>query len=242
MVASVDDVTRTETMLDSASLRAAHIQVLVTLAIENGYDGLDLDYEHLEPNYRTELTTFYSELADAFHAKGLEASATVVGDFDDVSPDDYAAIATKLDHLHVMMYDFHWAKSHAGPLAPLGWTKAVAEHAAATGHGGKFIFTLGNYAYLPDGFCTTTDCLAMCTGNFQTTTTELTTCPFNTPMNFNPGRQPNCSVAGGTMWYEDTASCEEKVAAAKAAGLGGIGYWTLGGEPDGFFDAIGKYY
>jgi spore germination protein YaaH len=34
------------------------------------------------------------------------------------------------------------------------------------------------------------------------------------------------------------ASMTEKAQLAKAHGLGGVGYWTMGDEPDGFFSAM----
>jgi spore germination protein YaaH len=40
------------------------------------------------------------------------------------------------------------------------------------------------------------------------------------------------------VWFEDVQSMTEKAALAKAHGLGGVGYWTMGDEPDGFFSAM----
>lgn len=242
MIAGVDDPVRIEKMLDSDDRRAAHVAEIVAIAVANHYDGIDIDYEHLPASYRDKLTRFYEDLAAAMHAQGMEASAAVRGDFNDVSTYDYGAVSRALDHLHVMVYDFHWGKTHAGPLAPLGWARAVTDLAVATGRAEKFIFALANYAYIPGAFCTTTDCLKLCTGDYKTTTSELSTCSFNQTDHFDGGRQPNCAVEGGTMYYEDAASLEEKIVVAKEAGLGGIGYWTVGGEPDGFFGAITAHY
>jgi len=50
------------------------------------------------------------------------------------------------------------------------------------------------------------------------------------------------------VYFDDLASHEEKVAAAaNAAGLAGITYWTIGGEPDrpgpkSFFEMIRSYF
>ena len=63
---------------------------LVALVVNNGYDGLDLDYENFAfvdgrkmrdatlPNW----TTFVAELGAAFHAQGKLLSATVPGPCD----------------------------------------------------------------------------------------------------------------------------------------------------------------
>jgi spore germination protein YaaH len=141
-----------------------------------------------------------------------------------------------------MGYDYHWSGSHAGPLAPLGWIQAVAHHAAATGAGDRFILALGNYAYTPTSYCSLADCAALCTASDVVTTTEMQSCIFNVDDHFGAGRAPNCTVAGGTMFFDDTASLEEKVQAAADAGLGGVGHWTIGKEPDGFAAMVKKYY
>jgi spore germination protein YaaH len=36
----------------------------------------------------------------------------------------------------------------------------------------------------------------------------------------------------GHLFFDDLASLEEKVVVAQNGGLGGITYWTIGGEPD----------
>ena len=56
------------------------------------------------------------------------------------------------------------------------------------------------------------------------------------------GVSPHCTTSQGDAWFEDASSVGEKVGLAQAQGFGGIGYWTLGGEPGGFFDAIKAAY
>ena len=49
-------------------------------------------------------------------------------------------------------------------------------------------------------------------------------------------------TAQGEIWFEDAGSIGEKAASAKANGFAGIGYWTVGDEPAGFFEMIRKHY
>jgi len=242
LIASVDDPAPTLTMLATSASRAAHIQALVKIARDSSYDGLEIDYEHISGTHREELTAFYGELATALHAVGLEASAAVYADPFNLSAYDYAAIAARMDHVHIMAYDFHGVTSHSGPLAPLGWVKATIALAVSTGQGKKFILALPNYGFTMKSFGTTAACIARCNGSYATTTKELETCIFNVEDHFEAGRQPNCMTSEGPLYFDDTASFEEKVKAAHDAGLGGVGYWTLSGEPDGFFAMLKKYY
>jgi spore germination protein YaaH len=242
LVAGVDDATPTEAMLDSASLRARHVATLVALATTMGYAGLDIDYEHLPPAYRDRFTVFMTDLATAMHAEGLEASVAVYAEAADASAYDYVALAKVLDHVHIMGYDYHWSGTHAGPLAPLGWIQSVASYAAATGHPAKFILAIPNYAYQPSSYCSLGDCPSACTGAVTATTTEMTGCSLNVYDHYIAGRAPSCMTAAGLQYFDDVASLEEKVAVARSAGLGGVGYWTLGKEPAGFFTMLAKYY
>ena len=52
------------------------------------------------------------------------------------------------------------------------------------------------------------------------------------------GLSPHCTTSQGDVWFEDAASMSEKASLAKANGFGGVGYWTMGAEPTGFFDAM----
>jgi spore germination protein YaaH len=241
MVAGVDDPVRIEAMLDSQTLRDQHVEALVNLAVTKGYAGLDLDYEHLPASYRDRVTAFVAEFADAMHAHGLEASLTVTTQAYEKSAFDYAALASAADHLHMMGYDYHWSGSHPGPLSPLGWIAASANHAASTGLASKFILLIPNYAYQPTSYCALGDCAAACTGPIATSTDEMTTCPMNASTHYSAGRTLTCMTVSGIQFFDDVASLEEKVSAAQTAGLGGIGYWTLGHEPSGFLDMIARH-
>ena len=52
------------------SLAAVNIGNLVQLAVNNGYDGIDLDYEDLAASDRPAFGAFVAQLASALHAKG----------------------------------------------------------------------------------------------------------------------------------------------------------------------------
>jgi hypothetical protein len=76
----------------------------------------------------------------------------------------------------------------------------------------------------------------------------MSVCPFR---NGGPviasGRAPNAQSSQGHLYFDDLASLEEKVAAAASAGIGGISYWNVGGEPDrpgarSFFDMVRAYF
>jgi spore germination protein YaaH len=242
LVAGIDDVNQVRGMFNDPTNLAAHVQVLVDLATQQNWDGLDVDYEHLwsaadRPGYQA----FLTQLVAAMHAVGKEVSIAVPA-IESPNPNnawDYDWLAQNLDELHIMGYDFHSLGTHSGPLAPLGWIDAVCAHAASTSAPSKWKLGLGNYGVTPSWQCDGDGCAAACNNSYATTTTHMATCSFGT---WDSGRAPNCSTANGQVFFEDLASMEEKVQKAQLHGLGGITYWVIGREYSGFFGMVAKYY
>jgi spore germination protein YaaH len=247
LVAGVDDdpngAPYVRQMLSDPQKVAMHVKNLVALAVAKGYPGLDIDYEHMWlASDRAPYEAFINQLSAAMHAAGKEVSIAVPALDQDTAGSAwrYADLVGPLDVLHVMGYDFHSIGTHSGPLAPLGWIEAVNAQAQATGHPEKFILGVGNYGTTPTTYSDSQTCVTRCGGTYATTTDHMATCPYG---NWAAGRAPNCTVQGGEqLFFEDTASMEEKVQSAKAHALGGITYWTIGGEPTGFFAMITSYY
>ena len=231
-------------MINSPTLRAQHEAAIVALVQGKGYDGIDLDYEHLAASDQAAFSQFASELSTQLHAIGKTLSFAVGGEMGATPATqwDYNALSQSADQLHVMGYDFHYLGSHPGPVAPLGWIQQVLAYidtVAGGGRAGKFILGLPNYGLAGSDSGTTgwfgssMDSINLVGGTYDTTTTHMATCPFTNGMTMASGRAPNAtSSTNGHVFFDDIASHQEKVAAAQAAGLGGITYWTIGGEPD----------
>lgn len=129
-------------VLTNPTARAQHVAALVALAVTNGYNGLDLDYEKFAfsdgsatwATTRPAWVAFVRELATALHARGktLTVTTPVMYDADrDGSSGywvyDWAGIAPYADRLRIMAYDY--SVSRAGPIAPLPWVTKVVSFA-----------------------------------------------------------------------------------------------------------------
>lgn len=258
---TLPDYLHVHRMINDPELRRRHVRALVSLVTDNGYDGLDLDYEHLDPLYlehdyspgqdglteRAAFTAFVAEAARALHAIGKTLSLAVPVRIDPPNPVfDYEALGRAADTLHVMAYDFHYdGGPHAGPVSPLGWVEAgIADIVSIDGGrlASKVVLGLPNYGMRgPEegGGVATHDCapssacLTLASGTYQTETDHMSHCD-QSKQRYRPGRSPNKALSSGEhLFFEDLASLEEKVAAAAHAGLGGITSWGIGGEPVG---------
>ncbi|WP_438004527.1 glycosyl hydrolase family 18 protein [Sorangium sp. So ce321] len=270
LVAAVDrpDVVAVHAMIHDPALRAQHVAGLAALVMENGYDGIDVDYEHLASVLgpgetveaeRSAFSAFIDELARALHAHGRTLSLAVPAVASARGVFDYEALSASADHVHVMSYDYHWGGGpHAGPVAPLGWLRRTVAYIGGIDGGArreKFILGLPNYGLLgpeaPEGGGAVVGCepLSKCRelagDSYATSTDHMSRCAEDGGERFEAGRAPNRVLASGAhLFFEDLESLEEKVVAASQGGLGGVTYWSIGGEPGGaaFFSMIERHF
>ena len=132
-------------VLADPAKRSQHVADLVALAVNGGYDGLDLDYEvfaftdarstwaSTQPNW----TAFVTELAAALHAQGKVLSVTipppcttanVCGPQSGYWVYNMTGIAPVVDRIRIMAYDYH--VNAAGPIAPLPWVRSMVAYSA----------------------------------------------------------------------------------------------------------------
>jgi hypothetical protein len=237
-----DSVDYLRTILSSPSNITAHAQALAALVQQHNYDGIELDYEHLwSAADRAPYVSLVTQTAALLHSAGkvLTLALPAIDQDNGQSAYDYAALNAQVDVMHLMAYDYHFlGGDHLGPLAPEGWVDAVTARAGTTGVPSKYVLGVANYAIGPGWYGSVPDAIAKCGGTYATTTDHMNVCPYGVR---TPGRAPNCASTAN-LWFEDSGSVTEKVASAKKNGLGGIGYWTVGSEPPGFFDAIKSGY
>jgi spore germination protein YaaH len=240
-----DDAARLRLIINDPARRTQHVAQLVQIVHDHGYDGLEIDYEHLwDAADRAPFSAFIQELSAAFRARGYELSMAIapIGTDNGANGYDYQVLAEAADTLHFMDYDFHYPAGHMGPIAPLGWVDAAFARAEATGHGDRFMLGLANYAIGSGWYATTRDAIALCLAAPVSVTDHMSNCSYN-DFHYSAGQAPHCTTQDhGEIWFEDLGSMEEKIQNAVSHHARGVAYWTLGGEMDGFFALLHKYY
>ena len=226
------DPVRVHAMLTSAAARSAHVQALVNLVVAKGYDGIDLDYEGLQAADRALFSTFVGEAAAALHQQGKKLSVAVhpktsePGTWDGPQAQDYAAIGLVADRVRVMAYDYHWATSTAGAIAPLGWVEQVVQFAVSKIAPSKVQLGIALYGYDWVG--------AQGTGlTFDQVATRLASSGATRQWSTADSAPWFRYSSGGVthdVWYEDAQSVAPKLALVDKYGLAGAVFWRLGGE------------
>lgn len=139
-------------LLASPAARQRAVGSLRDLCRQYGYAGVILDLENVVPDDRWALTRFVGELAGALHKAGKQLALALPPKTGDDDPAwnaayDYRELARLADFIAPMAYDYHWAGSPPGAVAPLEWVRQVASYAARAARPEKVWLGLAAYGY-----------------------------------------------------------------------------------------------
>jgi spore germination protein YaaH len=222
------------TMLASATTREAHATALAQLAIANGFDGIDVDYERVPTASRSAFTAFISSLGAKLHAANKKLSVTVYAKASDKEnwsgpgSQDWTAIGGSADSVKIMAYDYHWSTSAPGAITPLDWLDQVATYAEQTIAGSKIMMGLPWYGY--DWPASGAAASASYASAHQTMLANNATVQRDAASG-----ESYFSYSGHTVYFQDAAGYGKKIDLLKQkhSGIGGFAHWAAGQEdPD----------
>lgn len=142
----------TDLILGNQEIRQKATDNLVAMVKEKDYDGVDIDFELLDPAHKDNLTAFMEELYPKMKAINKTVIISVfprVDVHESVSGAyEYASLAKNTDYVQIMTYDNHWATSKPGPIAPIEWYEKNIKYAIKEcGGAGKVLVGVGAYGY-----------------------------------------------------------------------------------------------
>lgn len=143
---------RLSAIMQVTATRQKLVSQLVTLAVGEGYQGLDLDFEKFAfsdgsstwAQTRPAWVQFVKELAAGLHAKGKKLSVTTpplcnmnstCGPTTGYWVYDWKGVGTYADVVRIMAYDYSW--DTPGPIGPFGWAEANVAFAVSQMPAGK---------------------------------------------------------------------------------------------------------
>lgn len=121
-----EEITYIETMLQNEELMQTHISNIVETVVLNRYDGIDIDYENFDKEYKEEFNSFIAHLYYSLVTRNKLLTVTV-----QVNPPllyelchywfDYGKLANNCDELRIMCYDMNRMDQPGGvrPHAPI---------------------------------------------------------------------------------------------------------------------------
>ena len=215
-----------------------HREALVDLALAQGWDGIDIDYEALPPTAGPQFIAFLTALGADLDGHGLELTVAVPARADDGDPGtlaySYQLLGEVADQVRVMTYDHSWSGSEAGPVAPLAWVSSVIDYAVERVPADKLMLGVPTYGY-----------------DWVGTRGEVVNAADAVDLAEEVGAEPVWDDASAswtfsydrdgdqhTVWYEDARSLGAAQELAREAGLRGVAIWQLGGEDPEMWPAL----
>jgi spore germination protein len=146
---------------DSLAITRA-IGSLVSVCKENGYYGIQFDFEDIHVTDKDAFTEFYRKTAEVLHANGFAISVAVVPRSSDLPGPtsyhkwifeywrgayDYRALARIGDFISLMTYDQHTYRTTPGPVAGLQWMEEVITFVTKEVPAGKISLGIPFYSY-----------------------------------------------------------------------------------------------
>ncbi len=227
-------------MLSSPGSRSKAISGITRVILENGYQGVNIDFENVPTRDRTYLTTFFKELAAVLRPKNLLVTASIPAKtYDDTSSVhsgafDYQRLAPYLDQVMIMTYDEHYAGGSPGPVASYPWVERVIKYTLNYFPSSKIIIGIAAYGYdwgWGSAKALNYNAIQKIIQSHKITPkwSSKYQVPYFTYKSWGISHQ---------VWYEDRYSTASKLQLIQKYGLRGIAVWRLGYEDPKIWSTI----
>jgi spore germination protein len=233
--------------IDTPEKRDDIVHKLFALVRDNGYDGIQIDFEAVNEADRNHLTDFMTRLHGAFKPQGWIVSMAVISKTSDASPNywggayDYAKLANVCDYIILMAYDYGY-RGRPDPIAiaPIWWVENVVRYAKSKIPAEQIILGMPFYGY-----------------DWNTTKGPPATSvswPMAQALAARPGATTGYNMehqapwlkykddAGDDheVWFENAASFEAKIRLMIDQRIAGFATWRLGHEDPAVWTVIGS--
>ncbi len=263
-------------LLKEPTSRTQVVSTIMNLVRTNNFDGIDIDFEgfaFVDGNASWKATApawvaFIKELSVALRAENKILSIATPYVLDPAGKQKgyfvyaWAEIASSIDKLRIMTYDYSVAK--VGPIGPLEWTERTVQYAISIMPASKVFVGVPGYGRswitAVKGVCPANVAKSAKVGAKAATfvmrdATTLAATYGATPtydekfgeVTFSYEQVYNGTTASGlatsctasrTAWYQDTRSWATRAALVNKYRIGGITAWTLGMEEPLAMEAI----
>lgn len=224
-------------VLADRNVRGRAVENIYRLVKNNGFAGVNIDFENVPPSDRDNYTQFVRELAARMKPEGLLVTLSVPAKKREDPNNswsaafDYWSLGEIADRIMIMTYDQHWSTSSPGPIAGVDWVENMLEFATSAIPSHKILMGLPTYGYdwqvgsrrarsVPSSKAVEIVKAGGATAGWDDTAQV----PYYT---YRDGRQQRI------VYYEDARSASIKLDLVARYRLGGIAIWRLGYEdPD----------
>jgi spore germination protein len=175
-----------------------HVREIIDIVVNEGYDGMDLDYESTKLSDKEKFFEWLGKLSAEFKAKDKKLIFTVLAKWENNTSyktfretrqvQDWAEISKLVDEVRIMAYDYTSSKAiNPGPIAPLSWIEDVIKYGISVVEPGKLV--LGVHLYSYEWWLDADKYKQQTTGNFPSDPLQFVeNSDLNLPINPNAAR------------------------------------------------------
>lgn len=214
-------------LLNNALARQRAIDNMLTLVEDNGYNGVNLDWEGIAPSERHQFSTFVKQLSHTFHRHGYYVTLSLPAETGNQPQNswtgayNYKKLGQYADLLMIMAYDQHWPGGSPGPIASPSWVKSVLDFSISQIPPRKVILGIPGYGYSWTG---TGSATALSWQQAQGLQKQYASNSHSNHFVYVQNGQSH------SVWFENTQSFLSKIHLVAGYELRGIALWRLGIE------------
>lgn len=124
--------------------RAKLLTDLIRVLSENGFVGVNIDFEELQFETDAPLVSFQKELYERLHSAGFLVSQDVIPFNNDYN---FKSLGNYNDYLILMAYDQHHAETKPGPNSSQKWIEAAVDDMAKKVPANKIILAMAGFGH-----------------------------------------------------------------------------------------------
>lgn len=244
---SVSKIGQVGEILKDDCSRKALIENIVSIVTDNGYDGIDLNFEGMTRHTKSEFSTFLTDIAHNLHKHNKLLSVTLQSsdseNYESLLGYDLADLKNiPVDQFKIMAYDHNYDSAdihNPSPIAPIQWVKRVLEYMLITRGlpAEKTQLALHNYAYIWEEHTTS----SMLLGGFRSYLDLIS--HFNGTEKWtwdDVAKESYVEYLSNGKRYAAYFGCpktvSERVRLADEFGTKGVAFWVLGREHPQCYD------
>ncbi|AHG87644.1 polysaccharide deacetylase [Gemmatirosa kalamazoonensis] len=203
-----------------------------------GVGGITIDLEEYPESLDPAVIAFAAELRAALQPLGAIVAQTLATDID---PARAGRLAAPNDYVFLMLYDEHYGKSEAGPVASQAWYEKWARDYLQYIPANKAIFAMGAYGY----HWSDAPGVAASGVNFEAAVDSARSKHVAISWDsvaLNPyvtWTDPDST--DHVMWFLDGVTAYNQAKAAESMGAAGVGIWHLGDEDPSLWNVLGRH-
>ena len=239
--AETTDIDTTQ-ILTHTSIRETAENNILSVALANGVDGINIDLEGMSSEVGDSYIQFIREMSVLCRNNGLVLSVDVPPLFAMTEFYDRAEMSEVADYVIVMAYDEHYAGSEAGSVASLSYSEESVTNMLKEVSADKLILGIPFYTRLwavgSDGSVSSTAYGMEAISSLLASKGVSANPDESTGQNYAEYTENGISYQ---VWLEDAGSVGERMQVMQNHSLAGVASWAAGYETEDIWQVIQQY-